>query len=136
MGNSYYRGNNYKSNFTPPSKKSNNGQTLRVIITAAVINLIAAAIIIAISFLLIRSSETREMFIKLVFLPTTAFVGAFFSLFFYKKLLLNIAGGAIIWLAAFWIFVEFSLWGFTWIIFYAANALLGSMAAFIARTFK
>ena len=138
MQNGYDRRN--RSSATSQKNKQNvqavkNTTPLRIVITAAVINIIVVAIMVVFSFIVISSPETREIFTKLVFLPITAFAGSFISLLFNKKLIMNVAGGAVVWFIAFLIFVDFSFWAFTWLLFYMANALLGFMSSYIARTF-
>ncbi len=121
-----------------PAKKtsySENGERLRIAVTALLVNIVIGAIMIVFSYVLISSPESREIYTKFLFLPVSAFAGAFISFLFHKELFINATCDAAICLLFHLIFVNFSLWALLWTLFYLLNAFVGFLSALVVRTF-
>ena len=115
----------------PPQK-----EPYRKAITAAIVNLTIAAILIILSYLLISSPAARSVYMKLLILPVSAFAGAFVTFLLQKEFLVNASCIAGIFLILHLIFVDFSFFALLWVLFYLLHAFIGFLSAFIVRTFR
>lgn len=107
----------------------------KIAITAAAVNIGIAAVMIVFSFMFISSPDSREIYTNFLFLPVSAFAGAFLSFLLNKNLLINASCSAVVFLIAHLIFVELSPWALLWTLFYMLNAFIGFLAGLVVRTF-
>ncbi len=105
-------------------------------VTALIINTAVTAVMIALSFILISSADSRVIYTNFLFLPVSAFAGAFLSFLINRDLLINALCSAAVFLIAHLIFVECSFWAILWLFFYMLNAFIGYLAGLVARTFR
>ncbi|MFR1517984.1 MAG: hypothetical protein ACLSVG_04300 [Clostridia bacterium] len=136
--NSMYGNHNKYDGGRKPAKKtsySENDNRIRIAVTAVIVNVVTAAIMIVFSYLLISSPESREIYTKFLFLPVSAFAGAFLSFLIHKELFINATCSGVIFLILHFIFVEFSFWALLWMFFYLLNAFIGFLLALVVRTF-
>lgn len=117
------------------SPEPKNKDKRKVVLTSVIVNAAIAAVMIVFSFILISSPESREIYTNFLFLPVSAFAGAFLSFLLNKNLLINASCSAAVFLLAHFIFVEFSLWAVLWTLFYMLNAFIGFLAGLVVRTF-
>ena len=117
-----------------PRRRSDDNK--RVLITSAVVNAMTMAVFIVFLFIAVSDGSDRAIYAKYVIIPIAAFVGAFISVLLNKDLLMNLAAGAAISLLTFFIFVEFSFLAILWLLFYLLSAVIGIIAAYVAKTFR
>ena len=122
-----------KRNSSP--KKRVDTDNKRILITSAVVNAIIMAVFVVFLFIAVSDGSDRAIYAKYVIIPIAAFVGAFISVLLNKDLVINLAAGAAISLLTFFIFVDFSFMAFLWLLFYLLSAVIGIIAAYIAKTF-
>lgn len=132
------RSRNNDKDIQRASKKASSVQNdnKRILITSAIVNAITVAIFVVFLFIAVSNSSDREIYAKYVIIPIAAFVGAFISVLLNKDLTMNLAAGAAILLLTYLIFVEFSFMAIIWLLFYLLSAVIGIVAAFIAKTFR
>lgn len=132
------RSRNNDKDIQRASKKARSVQNdnKRILITSAIVNAITVAIFVVFLFIAVSNSSDREIYAKYVIIPIAAFVGAFISVLLNKDLTMNLAAGAAILLLTYLIFVEFSFMAIIWLLFYLLSAVIGIVAAFIAKTFR
>ena len=137
MSSIYGNHNQYDGRRRPTKKTSYSaGDTrLHIMATAAIVNLVMSAVMVALSYLLISSPDSREIYTKFLFIPVAAFAGAFISFLLHKELVINAACNAAVCLLRLLIFAFFSSSALLWLVFYLLNAFLGFLAALVVRTF-
>ena len=137
MNSMYGNHNKYDGGRKPATQTSysENERRFRIAVTAIIVNLVMSAIMIVLSYLLISSPESREIYTKFLFIPVSAFAGAFVSFLFHKELLINATCNGVICLILHLIFVDVSFWALLWKLFYLLNAFVGFLAALVVRTF-
>lgn len=96
MSSIYGNHNQYDGRRRPTKKTSYSaGDTrLHIMATAAIVNLVMSAVMVALSYLLISSPDSREIYTKFLFIPVAAFAGAFISFLLHKELVINAACNA------------------------------------------
>ena len=137
MNSLYGNHNSYDGKQKSAKKTSYPGsnERFRIAVTAAIVNLVTSSIMIVLSFLVVSSGDSREIYTKLLFLPVSAFIGAFVSFLLHKELVVNASVSAAVHLIMHLIFVNFSFWSLLWALFYFVNAMVGFMSGLIVRTF-
>ena len=137
MNSMHGNGNRYDGRRKPAEQTSypKNRDCLRIVIPAMIVNVSIAMILVVLSYVLISSPEAREIYTKLIFIPVTAFAGAFISFLLRKSLLINAACSGFVCFLLYLIFVDFSAWALLWTLFYLLNAFIGFLAALVVRTF-
>ena len=135
--NTMYGNNNHDGKRQPSAKKSYKAEkdSFHMALTACIVNIVTAALMIVFSYILISSPASREIYTRFLFLPVSAFAGAFISFLIQKELLINASVSVLIHIIAHLIFVSFSFSALVWGLFYFINAFVGFMAALVVRTF-
>jgi len=108
----------------------------RILVASAIVNVITVAVFMVFLFIAVSNSADRAIYAKYVIIPIAAFVGAFISVLLNKDFFMNIAAGAAILFLTYLIFVDFSFMAILWLLFYLLSAVIGIIAAYIAKTFR
>ena len=117
-------------------KRENQKDIKRIFLTSVIACTITVAVLIVFSYVALSPEDIREVYTKLVLLPIAAFVGSFISCLLNKDLFVNLLGNAAVLFLTYLIFVELSFMVILWLLFYAVSAVIGIMAAYIAKTFR
>lgn len=128
--------NENKQNDVFEEKINDTQKNKKVLLSSVVISVVVVAILIVFSYIALSPDNIREVYTKLVLLPIAAFVGSFISCLINKDFFMNLLGNAAVLFFTYLIFIDLSFMVVLWLIFYAVNAIIGIMTAYIAKTFR
>ena len=135
MSSIYGKGTQTANTKKAENKGNNQKDTKKILLTSAIVSAITVAVLIVFSYIALSPDNVREVYTKFVILPMAAFVGSFIAGLINKDFFMNLLGNAAVLFLTFLIFIDFSFTVILWLIFYAVSAVIGIMAAYIAKTF-